>query len=224
MKTAQAVGEGLTFEKVWAMMQAANEQIEATDRQISKVGNRFGEINEYMAVPNLVVKFREIGFEVTKTRRNTEAVDREHDSIMEVDAFLENGDKVMIVEIKSKPCARDVDDHVERMEKPRRYVDLHDDKQVYLDAIGGAVFNENEKIYALKKGFYALEPSGEMFKIIKPKGKDRLREWQPAPRVSWQAAPAIETAVYPPPTCLQKLNQQHHRKRQAAKDCPQNAP
>jgi hypothetical protein len=63
------------------MIQAANEQIEKTDRQIeatggqiSKLGNRFGGIIECMAVPNLVAKFREIGFELTKTHRNTEAV------------------------------------------------------------------------------------------------------------------------------------------------------
>ncbi|MDR0556364.1 MAG: hypothetical protein LBG43_00625 [Treponema sp.] len=34
METAQAIGERLTLEKVRAMIQAANEQIEKTNRQI----------------------------------------------------------------------------------------------------------------------------------------------------------------------------------------------
>jgi hypothetical protein len=219
MEVTQAIGEGLTFEKVWAAIQATDRQIketglqmketdlkikendrqikenwlqiEATNRQmketdrqmketdkrISKLSNRFGEVIEYMVVPNLVAGFRELGFEFTKAHRDTEIVDREHDIIMEVDALLENGDKVMAVEIKSKPDTRDIDDHIERMEKLRKYADLHGDKRKYLGAVGGVVISDSVSIYALKNGFYVIEPSGETFKIIEPKGKYHPREW-----------------------------------------------
>jgi uncharacterized coiled-coil protein SlyX len=215
MGETQAIGEGLTFEKVWAAIQATNEQIarrqeeidrrqeesvrrheeidrqyeeinriikettqqmKITDKKLGELTNRFGDMVEYMILPNLVAKFEELGFTFTKANR-TEIRDREHDIFTEVDALLENGDRVMAVEIKTKPNNDDINDHIERMEKLRKYADLHNDKRVYLGAVAGVVFGEGEKIWALKKGFYVIEPSGETFKITEPKDKYRPREW-----------------------------------------------
>ncbi|MDR1574723.1 MAG: hypothetical protein LBS37_01850, partial [Treponema sp.] len=85
--------------------------------------------------------------------------------------------KVIIVEIKNKPSVGDIDDHVERMKKLRQDADLHHDKRKYRGAIAGVVFGENEKTYALKQGFYVIEPSGETFTIIEPKGDYYPKEW-----------------------------------------------
>jgi hypothetical protein len=123
-----------------------------------------------------VEKFGELDFTFTKANR-TEIVDRKHDIITEIDALLENGDTVMVVEIKTKPNSDDIDDHIERMKKMRKYADLHDDKRKYLGAMAGVVFGESEKIYALKKGFYVIEPSGETFKITEPKGLYHPHVW-----------------------------------------------
>jgi hypothetical protein len=131
---------------------------------------------EYMVLPNLVTKFEELGFTFTRANR-TEIQDREHNLFMEIDALLENGDKVMAVEIKNKPNIDDINDHVERMEKLRVYADLHGDKRKYLGALAGVVFSESEKTYTLKKGLYVIEPSGETFKITEPKDKYHPHEW-----------------------------------------------
>ncbi|MDR1287832.1 MAG: hypothetical protein LBK08_09515, partial [Treponema sp.] len=136
----------------------------------------FGDMVEYMVLPNLVTKFEELQFTFTRANR-TEIKDRKHGIFTEVDALLENGDKVMAIEIKSKPAMRDIDDHVERMGKLRTYADLHDDKRVYLGAVAGVVFSESEKNYAMKNGFYVIEPSGDTFTITKPEGKYHPREW-----------------------------------------------
>jgi hypothetical protein len=151
--------------------------MKATDKRVGEITNRFGEMVEYMIVPNLVAKFQELGFTFTKTHRDTEIVDRENGIILEVDAFLENGEKVMIVEIKNKPGIGDINDHIERMEKLRKYADLHDDRRVYLGGIAGVVFGESEKVYALKNGFYVIEPSGDTFNITEPKGNYHPHEW-----------------------------------------------
>ncbi|MDR2447824.1 MAG: hypothetical protein LBD58_11165 [Treponema sp.] len=157
-------------------LEATDKQLEATGRQLGKLGNRFGEMLEYMVIPNLLVKFEELGFTFTKANR-TEIKDKEHTIFTEVDALLENGDKVMAVEIKTKPDSDDIKDHLERMEKLRKYADLHNDKRTYLGAVAGVVFSDNEKAYALKKGFYVIEPSGDTFNIIEPKGDCHPREW-----------------------------------------------
>jgi hypothetical protein len=146
------------------------QQMKVTDKRVGELTNRFGEMVEHMVIPNLLSKFNELGFTFTKAGRNKIA-DKEHNIFAEVDAFLENGDKVMIVETKTKPNIDDIHDHIERMEKLRKYADLHDDRRKYLGAIAGLVFGDSEKTYTLKKGFYVIEPSGDTFNITEPTGK-----------------------------------------------------
>ena len=205
MEQTQAIGEGLTFEKVWAALMETRKTVEengrqmkesqaetarlikemqaetarqmkATDKRVGELSNRFGDMVEYMVLPNLLTKFEELDFTFTKANR-TEIKDKEHAIFMEIDALLENGDKVMAVEIKTKPSINDIDYHIEHMEKLRIYADLHNDKRIYLGAIAGVVFSDSEKIYALKKGLYVIEPSGETFKITEPKGNYHPHEW-----------------------------------------------
>ncbi|GHV91537.1 hypothetical protein AGMMS50268_20400 [Spirochaetia bacterium] len=164
-------------EETTQQMKETDRQMKETDKRLGKLGNRFGEMVEYMVVPNLVAKFNELGFIFTKANPDTKITDKEHGIFTEVDVFLENGDKVMIVETKTKPNIDDINDHVERMEKLRKYADLHDDKRKYLGAIAGLVFGDSEKTYALKNGFYVIEPSGDTFNITEPTGKYYPHEW-----------------------------------------------
>jgi hypothetical protein len=222
---------GLTFEKVWAAIQATNEQmaetdrqmkeadkrmaeadrqtaeikkliedtarqmketdrqmketdrqvketarqVKETDKQIGALGKRFGEMVEYMVVPNLIRKFGELGYVFTRVHQNTKIEDDRHNIYAEVDAFLENGDKVLIVETKTKPSIEDIRDHIGHMGKHRAYADLHNDNRKYLGAIAGVVVSKNVKDYALKNGLYVLEPSGDTFNITAPEGSPR--EW-----------------------------------------------
>jgi hypothetical protein len=152
-----------------------DRRMKETDKRIGELGHRFGEMVEHMVLPNLLAKFNDLDLPFTKASTNTEIADKQHGIYAEVDAFFENGINAMIVEIKNKPSIDDINDHIERMEKLRKYADLHDDKRKYFGAVAGVVFGENEKKYALKKGFYVIEPSGETFNITKPAGSPR--EW-----------------------------------------------
>jgi hypothetical protein len=187
-ETMETIGTGLTFEKVWAalmenreQMKTGNEElrasIKAVDEQIGKLGNRFGEMVEYMVEPNLVAKFKELGFTFERSHQNTIIRDQESRIITEIDVFLENGDRTMVVETKVKPDSADINAHLERMEKLRRYADSCNDTRKYLGAIAGVVFGEREKACALRKGFYVIEPSGDTFNIIEPGGDCHPREW-----------------------------------------------
>jgi hypothetical protein len=44
-----------------------------------------------------------------------------------------------------------------------------------MGAVAGVVFGDEEKDYALKKGLYVIEPSGETFNITAPAGSPQ--EW-----------------------------------------------
>ncbi|GHV82312.1 hypothetical protein AGMMS49991_08700 [Spirochaetia bacterium] len=79
--------------------------------------------------------------------------------------------------MKTKLRTKDIDEHIRRMEKFRAHADLHDDKRKYYGAIAGLLVSRNEKVYALKKGFYVLEPVGESFTITPPTGRGAPKAW-----------------------------------------------
>jgi hypothetical protein len=154
-------------------------QMKETDKRLEKqlgsLGNRFGEIVEYMVTPNLKAKFREIGLSFQETSNDKIIEDKNGNFLFEVDVFLENGDKALLVEAKSKPAAEDVNDHVERLKKMRAWADVKGDRRKFLGAVAGVVMTRDVRNYILKQGFFAIEPSGETFAIIQPEG--HAREW-----------------------------------------------
>ena len=195
METVQSQREHDTIEAIWAILrETAESQKETaaaqkeTDRQMKendrkfekrfgKFGDRVGEMIEYMVMPNLIKKFRILGFEFTKVYPEASIEDKKNDIFTEIDLTLENGDKVMVVEVKNKPTTRDISDHVKRMRKVRSHADLHGDKRVFLGAVAGMIMKENERKFALKNGFYVIAPSGETFDIVVPEGIYSPREW-----------------------------------------------
>ncbi|MDR0638274.1 MAG: hypothetical protein LBG27_05115 [Spirochaetaceae bacterium] len=94
---------------------------------------------------------------------------------MTIDAFLENGAQATAVEVKAKLQKADVDGHVSRMEKLRRYADLRGDLRDYFGAMAATVVAEKEQDYALENSFYVIEPSGEDVKVTEP--DSNLRGW-----------------------------------------------
>ena len=169
------------MEKFWEGMQEIREIQKETDcivketsRQMGMLNNRFGEIVEYMVAPNLREKFWEMGLKFNIANPNS-VFSEEKKVLFEVDVLLQNGDKAMLVEVKTTLTTEDVKEHIERLKKMRAYADLHDDKRAFLGAVAGVVMTSNVKKYALKQGFYVIEPSGETFNITPPNGKPK--EW-----------------------------------------------
>jgi hypothetical protein len=179
METKQNSKEITSFETLRTILHDITERQKETERvlkesaerlgkQLGKLNNCFDEMVESMIMPGLIGKFRELGLVFTQAYPHTVIYDDEYNILTEVDITMENGDKVMIVEAKSKPTIEDITDHVKRMEKLRLHADRHGDKRKYLGAIAGMVFNKNEKEYALNNGFYVVEPCGKTFVITVP--------------------------------------------------------
>ena len=184
---------GITFEQVWAALmenrelqketaRQIKESQQETDRQIKDINKRFGEysnrlgeISEYMIAPNLRDKFNDLGFNFQTTCKNYEVSDRKNGIFFEIDYFLENYSKALLVEVKTKLISNHVDAHVERLEKMRKYADLHGDNRSFLGAVAGVVIPDDIKKLALNHGFFIVEPSGETFKIPPPQGNPK--EW-----------------------------------------------
>ena len=183
-----------TFETVWASLQETDRllkesikenelrkketdrRMKETDRLIGKLTNRFGDMVEHLVVPGIKEKFNELNFTFDQVAKNVEISDPSGKCIVEIDILLENGDTVIVVEVKATPVQRDVDDHVGRMEILRRRADTKNDKRKYQGAIAGAVMQNEVRNYAHKTGFYVLEQTGDTMRINIPEGF-KAREW-----------------------------------------------
>ena len=170
--------------KEYAEQQAERQR--ETDRQLKenamdfnrRMGawtNLFGEVAEYMIAPKLCEKFMEFGLNFPRANRNVSVNDRVNQISLEIDVMLENGDKAILVEVKTKLTIERVNNHISRLEKMRAYADLHGDKRTFLGAVAGVVVTDEARNYALNQGFYLIEPSGDSFFITPPNGKPK--EW-----------------------------------------------
>jgi hypothetical protein len=162
----------------WRKRHAETERVvKETAKKIGDLGDRFGEMIEHMVMPALVEKFRELGFVFTDASPRRIIDDEKNNILTEVDIILENDDKVMIIEVKSKLSSDDVTDHIKRMEIVRTRARRRNDNRIFLGAVAGMVVDKSIKIFALRKGFYVIEPSGEEFAITVPEGGYSPREW-----------------------------------------------
>ena len=167
------------FDSVWAILQENARQMkeskEEFNTRIGALTNLFGDLTLGMLAPKLRNKFSEFGLIFLKSTKEVEIDDRVNNISLEIDILLENGDKAMLVEVKTKLTEERINKHVERLEKMSQYADIHGDKRTFLGAVAGFAITEDVKKSALNNGFYLIEPDGENFNIIPPNCKPR--EW-----------------------------------------------
>jgi len=60
------------------------------------------------------------------------------------------------------------------MAKIRKYADEQGDKRKFMGAMATTITDDSNRNYALKKGLFVIEPSGEDVKVTKPKTKPRI--------------------------------------------------
>jgi uncharacterized Zn ribbon protein len=162
------------WEEVREAHRETEKALKETQRIVGDLGNKFGDEAEYTLVPDLPEKFQQFGFDFGVINRNRKINNKEHNIHAEIDAFLENGTQAMAVEVKAKLQKADVDNHIMRMEKIRRYADLFGDKREFFGALAATIVDETARSYALENGFYVIEPSGEDVKVTGPDSNPRI--------------------------------------------------
>jgi len=164
-------GEGLTFEKVWAMFQETDRIVKENARQMGDLHNRFGEMAEHLVAPGIHERFNELGYDFDAMSPGGYVIRNEKKEIIaEVDILLENDSYIMAVEVKAKPHIKDINHHIKRLEILRQHRNKHRDTRKIHGAIAGAIFGSKEKQAAIDAGFFVLEQSGDTVRIDMPKG------------------------------------------------------
>jgi hypothetical protein len=153
----------------------SKERSAKIDAQIGSLTNLFGDFTLGMVAPKLCDKF--ITFDLFFPRANPNVIfdDKRNNISFEVDIMLENGDKAMLIEVKTKLTEERIKKHIIRLEKMRRYANKHGDKRTFLGAVAGFAITEEVRKLALEEGFYLIEPDGENFNITSPHSKPK--EW-----------------------------------------------
>ena len=90
---------------------------------------------------------------------------------------MENGEYVMLVEIKTEPSVEDVNDHLERITIVRVYMDTHNDRRKIVGTIAGGIIPENVLRYAHRKGLFAVMQNGESVTVAETPPGFTAREW-----------------------------------------------
>jgi hypothetical protein len=152
-------------------LREANEETERTlNKAIGALGNTLGSLVEHIMTPDLPQKFKKLGYSFDRIIKIKYA----EGVYAEIDALLENGTQAMVVEVKTTLRQADIDDHLVRMEKVRKYADEHGDKRQFMGAIAATITDKSTREYALKKGLFVIEPSGEDVKVTKPEAEPRV--------------------------------------------------
>jgi hypothetical protein len=146
-----------------------NKQIKRTEKQLGHLGNRFGEMEEYLVLPRIEDKFNELNYHFNEADKEVILMDENKKVVAEVDIMLENDDFILCVEVKVKPNESDVRKHIERLKIVQRHYRKRRPKEMkVIGAIAGTVFNPKLKKIVLNSGLYLVVPSGNSFRIDVP--------------------------------------------------------
>ena len=184
-----------SFESVWALVKEVAENQRETDRiikesqketdrsikalttQMGGLHNKFGAIAEHLVGPGIVERFNNLGYHFDGIAdRGFKILDEKGNLKAEIDILLENGDYILVVEVKADVRVDDIEHHTKRLEIFRDYRKKHNDPRKIRGAIAGAIFYPNMKELTLENGFYVLEQSGDTMKMDIPEDF-KPKEW-----------------------------------------------
>jgi hypothetical protein len=149
-----------------------DRMIEENNKNLGGLNRSFGEMAEHLVAPGIVKRFNEMGYHFTYIVDDyVKILDESGKILAEIDIYLENGDYIIAVEVKSKPAEKDITEHIERLKILRENRDKYNKGQrIIQGAIAGAIFTEKVKEAALKAGLYVFEQSGDTMKMEIPSG------------------------------------------------------
>jgi len=154
-------------------IEATNKAVEATNIAVGSLTRKVGDmVEKLVGEGNLVDQFRELGHKVKTHSRHKKFGEKGTAESGEIDLFMEDGDVAILVEVKTTLKMDDVIEHIERIEKYRRFVDADGrNGKHFVGAVAGTVIAENVINFAHDNGLYVIIQSARAVEIItQPEG------------------------------------------------------
>jgi hypothetical protein len=161
---------GQSLDKLKERQEKTDRMIKRIGRQIGDLHHTFGELAEHMVAPNIAARFDQLGYNFDRIATKGMEIAENGKIKVEVDIFLENGECVMAVEVKSKPKEKDIGHHIRRLEIIREHWDRRNDSRKIQGAIAGVIFTPEVKKAAIDAGLFVLVQSGDTMKLEIPDG------------------------------------------------------
>ena len=154
-------------------------QIKQTNKDVGGLTSSIGAIVANMVKGNIVEKFEALGYhDLDDCCEKKKFKNKKLKIKGEIDLFLENGSIAILIEVKTTLETKDVRDHIERLEKFRRYIDARgDDKRQFIGAVAGASVDDEVADFALESGMYVIVQSGEAVEIVPTPEGFQARKW-----------------------------------------------
>jgi hypothetical protein len=157
-------------------MQETDRKMKETDRKIGALGSRLGEIVENLMTPDIYRQFNKRSYQFTRASRDQELHNSDGSFYAEIDVFVENGDYALVIEVKTKLKHDHITEHIERMNKLRKYADAHNDNRKYIGAVASLIIPDNIRREAVKAGFFVIEANEDSVSI-KNADNFKPKEW-----------------------------------------------
>jgi hypothetical protein len=164
-----------TDKQIKELSRETDKQIKELSKNIGGLSSSLGKWAEEMVAANLWEKFKSMGY--TFEHGGPEKYWENNRLVAQVDILLENGDYAMAVEVKSVLAERDVDEHLERIQKVRRQLDKRKDRRKLVGAVAGMAVAEEVRDYAQRKGLYVLVQSGDSVTVADAPNSFTARVW-----------------------------------------------
>ena len=147
-------------------MQETDRQMKQTDRRLKKLDDLFngqwGKLIESLTAGGLKSALQERNIKVTGISCNTERTYRGQKR--EFDIIATNGEELIVVEVKTTLKLNQVQYFLEKVKDFKSYFSEYKDKKIY-GAIAYLRAHEGASNYAEKRGFFILNPVGNIVKI-----------------------------------------------------------
>jgi type II secretory pathway component GspD/PulD (secretin) len=151
--------------------------VKELSQNIGGVNNTIGKLTEAIFSPDIEEKFDGLGYNFITAAQNKKFKENKR-LVTEADIFLENTTHTMAIEVKTELEASDIDKHIQRIEKIKKFMTAHNDNRKLLGGIAGAIIAKEETITeAQDKGLFVFVLSGESAKIAPAKEDFIPKEW-----------------------------------------------
>jgi len=163
------------MEELRASQKATDRQIEATDRQIQKIGGRFnqrwGALVESLVEGNLVRIFQDRGIDITQTHTRSQSEWKKPDGRVErreFDIIVANGTEVVVVEVKTTLTPKDVNVFLETLVDFRNYFPRYKSETIY-GAVAYLSSENKANMLAEEEGLFLIRATGDSAGIANKK-------------------------------------------------------
>ena len=163
--------EPATFEEIRAILREVSNEHKEANRRMKKLEGLFtsqwGALMESLVEGDLVPLLQARGITVRST--HTRLNGRRNGEHFEFDILAENGEEVVVVEVKTTLRAEDVAQFLEKLGKFTDYAPVYKGKKIY-GAVAYLKADASVQVYAQRQGLYVIRATGSSASITNDVG------------------------------------------------------